>query len=107
MVAMDLSAKLARLSPAGLIQRREVEPPPQEPRGVRRRAMLDAFVSRQKTKARAAEPLRALEPEQFGTRIETPHGPVQSIERILEPDHHHGGVPVARMLGLAPDLLSI
>ncbi len=105
---MTLSAKLARLRAA---------PPTGAPAGDERgggrvevlRSQLNALVTRQRERAvreRSAARARP-RPVLPGRERPTHHGPVQVVERILEPAHRHGRVAVRSALSADPRLVAI
>jgi uncharacterized protein len=115
---MDLKRRLS--------QRRAIEaeveasqppppPPPAAPskdeehaaRVARLRGMLDALISRQNARWRD-EPAARSRPAQAlpGSERDTPLGKVHVISEILEPNHCHGRVAVARALAAKAEIIS-
>jgi uncharacterized protein YprB with RNaseH-like and TPR domain len=70
----------------------------------RLRSMLDALIARHQREPITVAPPGT--PFDLGPALETAHGPLHAFERILEPDHHHGRVPVASALDADPSLIA-
>jgi uncharacterized protein len=95
---VDLRRKLARLSKQAPAVEEIALPTERGTKIAELRALIGDVASRQRRRQERMSPAAEPEGPPPWAAIETVHGALHVLERDLEPDHHHGRVPVVSAL---------
>jgi uncharacterized protein YprB with RNaseH-like and TPR domain len=108
---MDLRAKLGRLRTASALEATAPLEPPVEAPKVERIAQLRALIGEVAARDRQRSPAHAAPPREPRAlpycQVATEHGVLHLLERVLEPDHHHGRAPLRDGLRSEPATLAL